>query len=124
MAATIGFVLAGLIAAAIILIGARFFVTPYAAASGYGVSVMPRPGWDAYLSVKGIRDIASGIFALVLVVNREAHLLGWFILAATIIPLTDMGIVLRHRGQRGVAYGVHGATAVLMLITAALLLLG
>lgn len=109
---------------AIVIIGARFFLTPYTAASGYGVSVMPRPGWDAYLSVKGVRDIASGLFALILVINREAHLLGWFLLAATIIPLTDMGIVLRHRGQSGVAFGMHGGTAALMLITAALLLLG
>jgi hypothetical protein len=122
MAATIGFVLAGIIAAGIVVIGARFFYSPYAAASGYGVSVMPRPGWDAYLSVKGVRDIASGIFALILIANKSALLLALFMFAAMIIPITDMAIVLRHRGPRAIAYGVHGTAALLMLVDGALLL--
>jgi hypothetical protein len=122
MAATIGYVLAGIIAAGIVVIGARFFYSPYAAASGYGVSVMPRPGWDAYLSVKGVRDIASGIFALILIANKSALLLALFMFAAMIIPITDMAIVLRHRGPRAIAYGVHGMAALLMLVDGALLL--
>jgi hypothetical protein len=124
MATTIGFVLSGVVALAIVFIGARFIYAPYLAASGYGISVLPRQGWDAYLSAKGIRDIASGIFTAILIANRSAWLLGLFMLAATIIPVTDAAIVLRHRGPRRVAFGVHGVTAAFMLVTAALLLLG
>ncbi len=85
---------------------------------------MPRPGWDAYLSVKGIRDIASGVFAWILIANRSVWLLGWFTLAATIIPLTDMAIVLNHRGPRWIAYGVHGVSALFLLVVSGLLLAG
>jgi hypothetical protein len=44
-------------------------------------------------------------------------------LAATIIPIADATIVLGNGGSKSIAYGVHGGTAVVMLITTALLLL-
>lgn len=37
---------------------------------------------------------------------------------ATIIPARDWGIVLTHHGPKATAYGVHGATAVLILAAA------
>lgn len=43
------------------------------------------------------------------------------LLAASIIPLGDAFIVLRGNGPKATAYGVHGATAAVMLATAALL---
>ena len=120
----IGYWLSGVIALGIALIGARFLFAPHAAAAAYGVSVAPDPRWEAYLSVKGVRDIASGLFTMILMLNRSPHLLGWFILAATIIPLGDAAIVLRHGGTRTAAFGIHGLTAVIMLITSGALLLG
>lgn len=120
---TVGYVLAGLIAAAIVFIGARFLVAPRVAAAGYGVPVDPdQPQVDAYLSVKGIRDVASGVFVAILMVAGETHLLGWIILAATMIPVVDAVIVLRAGGTRAVAFGVHGGTALVMVVAAALLL--
>jgi len=80
--------------------------------------------WDAYLSAKAIRDIASGLFAAILILNRSVHLLGWFMLVAAIIPLTDAVIVLRHGGTQAAAFGIHGATTGVMLIISGLLLLG
>lgn len=123
MTTTIGYALAGLIAVGIIFIGGRFMVAPRVAAAGYGV--LPDLGQSsiaAYLSVKGVRDIASGLFIVILMAARETHLLGWVILAATIIPLADAGIVLRSGGSKSIAWGVHGLTAVVMLVTSALLL--
>jgi hypothetical protein len=121
---TIGYVLAGLIAAAIIFVGARFLVAPRVAAAGYGVQPdLGQPSVGAYLSVKGVRDIASGLFVLILMAAGATHLLGWLILAATVIPLADAAIVLRHGGPGSIAWGVHGGTAGLMLVTSALLLL-
>ncbi|EJZ06904.1 DUF4267 domain-containing protein [Mycolicibacterium vaccae] len=120
----IGYVLAGLIAAAIIFVGARFLVAPRVAAAGYGVQPdLGQPSVGAYLSVKGVRDIASGLFVLILMAAGATHLLGWLILAATVIPLADAAIVLRHGGPGSIAWGVHGGTAGLMLVTSALLLL-
>jgi hypothetical protein len=119
----VAYALAGLIAAAIIFSGARFLVAPRVAAAGYGVQPdLGQPSVGAFMSVKGVRDIASGLFVVILMAAGETQLLGWMLLAATIIPIADAIIVLRDGGAKSVAYGVHGATAVVMLVTSALLL--
>ena len=122
-ATTIAYALAGLIAAGIIFVGARFIVAPRVAAAGYGVQPdLGQPSAGAYLSVKGVRDIASGLFVLILIGAGATHLLGWVILAATIIPVADAAIVLGNGGPKSIAWGVHGLTAAVMLMTSALLL--
>jgi hypothetical protein len=121
---TIGYVFAGLLAAGIIFLGARFLIAPRIAAAGYGVLPdVDQASVRAYLSVKGVRDIATGLFVIILMIAGETHLVGWVMLAATIIPLGDAAIVLRSGGSRSIAWGVHGVTAVVMLVTTALLLL-
>ena len=123
-ATTIAYTLAGLIGAGIIFIGARFILAPRVAAAGYGVQPdLSQRSTGAYLSVKGVRDIASGLFIFILIAAGAAHLLGWVILAATIIPLADAAIVLGHGGSKSIALGVHGLTAAVMLTTSALFLL-
>ncbi len=118
------YTLAGLIAAGIIFIGARFIVAPRIAATGYGVPAQPDQQFvRAYLSVKGVRDIASGLIVVILMAAGATHLLGWVLLAATIIPLADAAIVLGNGGSKSIALGVHGVTAVVMLVTSALLLI-
>jgi Domain of unknown function (DUF4267) len=120
---TVAYTLAGLIATAIIVIGVRFLIAPRAAAAGYGIQPdLAQPSVGAYMSIKGIRDIASGMFVIILMIAGQTHLLGWIILAATIIPVADTAIVLRNSGAKAIAWGIHGATAATMLITTALLL--
>jgi hypothetical protein len=98
-------------------------LAPRAAAAGYGLPASPDPGSAGpYLAVKGIRDITSGLFVFILIAARQPHVLGWLMLAATLIPAADSVIVIRHRGSKATAYGVHGATAAFMLATADLLL--
>lgn len=46
--------------------------------------------------------------------------LGWFLLAASLIPFGDALIVLRHHGSKVLAYAMHGGTGVLALVIAAL----
>jgi Domain of unknown function (DUF4267) len=121
IATDIGYTLTGLIGLAIIFIGARFLFAPSVAAAGYGIAESVD---DAYLSVKGVRDIASGLIALVLLAARTPHLLGWFMVAASTIPIGDAVIVLRHDGSKAIALGVHAATAAVMLATAVLLFAG
>ncbi|MET8116165.1 DUF4267 domain-containing protein [Streptomyces prasinus] len=118
-------VLAGLIGAGIIFIGALAFRAPQAAA-GFGIPGTPTEDrtFRAWLAVKAVRDMASGLFIFVLLVGGSPHLLGWFMLAATCIPMGDALIVLRSNGPKAAAYGIHGATAAVMLVISLLLLLG
>jgi disulfide bond formation protein DsbB len=118
----IGYGLTGLTGLGIIFIGARFLLAPRAAAAGFGLAIgTADTTTNAYLSVKGVRDIASGVIAFILLANGVPHLLGWFMLAASIIPFGDAITVLRHNGPKATAYGVHAATAAVMLAAAALL---
>ena len=115
--------LSALIGAGIIVIGARFLLAPRAAAAGYGLPAAPEAEpVGAYLAVKGVRDITSGLFVFILIAVRDPRVLGWLMLAATLIPVADSVIVIRHHGSKAIAYGVHGATAAFMLATVGLLL--
>ena len=55
------------------------------------------------LSVKGVRDIASGLIAVILLAARMPHVLGWFELAASTIPIGDAIIVLHSNGPKATA---------------------
>src|SRR4029077_20671479 len=54
--------------------------------------------------------------------RQDAHVLGWFELAASTFPIGDAITVLPSNGPKATVYGVHGTTAVALLATAALLL--
>ncbi|MEV4627302.1 DUF4267 domain-containing protein [Micromonospora sp. NPDC049523] len=101
----------------IIVVGIRFFAVPQAAAAGYGVPAQP----NAYLTVKGLRDTSYGILGLALVAFADARAVALFMLVVALAPLGDTAIVLRHGGTRAVAFGIHFATAVVVLVDAALL---
>ncbi len=124
MLTNVATVLAGLIGVGIIFIGGRGFWAPQAAAD-FGIPGTPTEdrSFQAWLSVKAVRDIACGLFTFILIANGSPHLLGWFMLVATGIPLGDALIVLRSNGPRVAAYGIHGATAAVMLATSVLLLI-
>lgn len=129
MLTTIASIVSGVIGVGIIFLGARFLMAPQAAAAGYGVPAEPRGAQTQagspypWLYAKGVRDVASGIFILVLLANRAPHLLGAFMAAASIIPVGDAVIVLRSGGTRAVAFGIHGATAAVILAASAALLM-
>ncbi|MFJ6833785.1 DUF4267 domain-containing protein [Streptomyces sp. NPDC091209] len=104
----------------VLFIGARFLVRPVAAATGYGVPA--KPGGDAaYLEIKGLRDTVFGVMGLALLAFAGAGAEAWFMLTVALVPLGDTLIVLRHGGTRAVAFGIHFATAALVLVSAGLL---
>lgn len=104
----------------VLLIGGRFLIAPRAAAADYGVPA--KPGGDpAYLTIKGLRDGTYALVGLVLLAFAGAHAEAWFMLAVALVPLGDTLIVLRHGGTRATAVGIHFTTAVLVLLSAALL---
>jgi hypothetical protein len=104
----------------IVVIGVRFLLVPRAAAEGYGVPATPEDH-GAYLTIKGLRDLTYGLVGLALLAFAGAQAEAWFMLVAALIPLGDVRIVLSHGGTKAVAYGIHFATAVVMLLSAGLL---
>jgi hypothetical protein len=121
----VAYALSIVIGAGVILVGARFLLAPRSAAIGYGVPVDVAGLGDgvAYLTIKGVRDGMLGVLVFVALFAGGRHVLAWYLLTAAVIPFGDVLIVLRRGGSRATAYGIHGATAVLMVITALLLLI-
>jgi hypothetical protein len=104
----------------IVFIGARFLVQPRAAAAGYGVPAAP-DGDTTYLTVKGLRDLVYGLIGLALIAFTTADAIAWFMLVVALNPLGDTLIVLRNGGTKAVAFGIHFATALVVLLDSALL---
>ncbi|MEV6863798.1 DUF4267 domain-containing protein [Streptosporangium subroseum] len=120
MLTTIAYGLAIVLNLFIMFIGARFLLVPHASAAGYGVPAK-KDGDVAYLTIKGLRDFSYGVLGLALLAFVGAQAEAWFMLVVAIAPLGDTVIVLRHGGTKAVAFGIHFATAVVVLINAALL---
>ncbi|QNG17834.1 DUF4267 domain-containing protein [Rhodococcus triatomae] len=109
-------------AAFIIGIGLSYLIRPYPIAQGFGFRRLPGRD-DPYYRVKGIRDLASGLGALALLLIAPPHVLGVFMLVSALVPLGDMLIVWGYRGRRAYAAAVHGLTAVAVVGTGILWLL-
>lgn len=120
MLAVTAYALATVLALFVAFIGARFLMAPQAAAAGYGVPAAPEGG-TAYLEIKGVRDLTFGVLGLALIAFAGAHAAGWYMLVVALAPLGDTLIVLRHGGTKATAFGIHFATAVVVLLSAALL---
>lgn len=104
-----------------LFLGYRFLLRPGPAATGYGVPARPDGDAGAYLSIKGLRDGTFGLMGLALLVFVGARAEAWFMVTVALVPLFDTLIVLRHGGAKAVAFGIHFATAIVVLISAALL---
>lgn len=109
-----------LLAAGIIFIGFRFLLMRHAAAVSFGLP-FKGPTAEAYLATKGLRDLTYGILGIVLLAVASTQTVGWFLIVTATVPIGDSLIVLRYGGKPAVALGIHLATAVAMLIAAALL---
>ena len=118
-----GYVLTAIVALGIIYVGLNYLFAPKKFAAGFGFNEVPENA-ETFLNIKGGRDIGAGLVPLALVIYGDPHALGWAFLAAAVWPLFDMLIVLRHRGKKAIALGVHGLTAVVMVVASLLLLLG
>jgi len=110
-------ILAWLVVLAGFYFGLSYLLDGSGSAAGFGI-VDP----DGYYVVKGVRDIAYGLTALILLVLGHRRALGWVVLADSIIPIGDCFAVITHGGTVGYALAVHGSAAALVLLTAALLL--
>lgn len=118
-----GYILTALVSLGIIYIGLNYVFAPVKTAAGFGFGKVPENA-ENFLNVKGGRDIGAGLIPLALMIYGDAHALGWVVLTAALWPVFDMLIILRHRGKKAIAFGVHGLTAAVMVVAALLLLLG
>lgn len=87
------YVIAFLTGLGLIFIGGRFLLSPEAAESGFGLHFNEQGDYALHY-VKGIRDIFSGLLLCVFVLMKERRATGVTLLAGTIVPVTDMLIVL------------------------------
>jgi hypothetical protein len=118
-----GYILVAIVSLGIIYVGLNYLFAPAKIAAGFGFTEVPENA-ESFLNVKGGRDVGAGLIPLALIIYGDPHALGWVILVAAVWPVFDMLIVLRHRGKKAIAFGVHGLTAAVMVVAGLLLLLG
>ena len=117
--------IAGFVALAIIVIGALYLLTPRAATLSFGLPLPeegPNIAW--WLRLKGVRDIASGLAVFAFMVWGGSRMVGIILLVAALIPIGDMLVILAAKGSARSAFGMHGLTALLMILAAAPLTMG
>lgn len=114
-----------LVALGIIVIGALYVSGPRAATRSFGLPLPedgPNIAW--WLRLKGVRDIAAGLTVLAMMVWGGPHMVGIILLVEALIPIGDMLVILAAKGSARSAFGVHGLTALLMILAAGPLTMG
>ena len=114
---------AGLVSFGIILIGCFYVMAPQRVTGSFGLKP-PAPDADtrAWLRLKGIRDIATGLAVLTMMLGADNRTLGLILLDLTVIPFGDMSNILASGGRKVTAFSVHGVTCAAMLFAGLLLL--
>jgi hypothetical protein len=104
-----------------IFLGARFFLSPEAATAGFGIH-FNADGDYSFHHIKGIRDIFSGVLLCALVLMNERRALGVTLFAATMIPVSDMLIVL-NKSYNGVPQAMPHIVAIVICFVFGIILL-
>ena len=117
MHAVIPLLVAALIAVAVIAIGCFYLASPERISGSFGLKP-PASDADtrAWLRLKGIRDVGSGLVVLAMMLTADSRSVGIALLAFAVIPFGDMSIVLGSSGSKTTAFSVHGATCAVMVI--------
>ena len=108
-----------LAAVGIISVGVMYLSQPRQTTPSFGLPLPedgPNIAW--WLRLKGVRDIVSGLVVLAMLVWGSPHEQGIVLLIEAIIPTGDMSLVLAAKGSARRAFGIHGLTAVLMILAA------
>jgi hypothetical protein len=123
MHTTIPLIVAALVAAGILVIGGFYIAAPQRVTGSFGLRP-PSPDADtrAWLRLKGIRDVASGLAILALMLSGDSRSVGIVLLVFAIIPFGDMSNILSSGGSKTTAFSVHGVTCAVMLFAALLLI--
>jgi hypothetical protein len=105
----------------ILYIGLGYVLAPNSMAPGFGLPAWPQGESSAFMTLKGVRDISSGVVLLALLLTRQRFALGIAMLAVAVTPVGDMLTVLNNHGSVTTALSVHGLTAALVAATGVLL---
>lgn len=116
-------ILAALIGAGIIVIGCFYLLSPGRIAGSFGLKP-PAPDADtrAWLRLKGVRDVASGLAVLTMMLTTDTRTVGIVLLVLAIIPFGDMSNILGSGGRKTTALSIHGVTCAVMLVVGLLLI--
>jgi hypothetical protein len=116
-------ILAALIAVGIMVIGCFYLVSPERVSGSFGLKP-PASDADtrAWLRLKGIRDVASGLVVLAMMLTMDSRTVGIVLLVFAIIPFGDMSNILMSGGRKATAFSVHGVTCAVMLVAGLLLI--
>ncbi|MGH7366912.1 MAG: DUF4267 domain-containing protein [Candidatus Rokuibacteriota bacterium] len=114
--------IAGAAGLGILIVGVLYLLRPRTMAASFGLPVLPSRDATAWLRLKGIRDLATGVVAGVLIATASSGVLGGALAAFAIIPIGDALTILRANGERMAAFAIHGLTAAIMLTGSGLLL--
>jgi glucose uptake protein GlcU len=104
-----------------IFIGTRFMLAPETAQAGYGIH-FDAHGDYSFHYIKGIRDVFSGLVICLLILTKQNKALGITLAAGTIIPVTDMLIVL-SKNYNGIAQAIPHIAAIVICATVGTILL-
>ncbi len=109
--------LAALLAVSVIILGCFYLVSPARMTGSFGLNP-PAPDDDtrAWLRLKGIRDMVSGLVVLAMMLTADRRLVGVALLVEAVIPLGDMSIILGSGGSKAKAFAIHGVTCAVMLV--------
>jgi hypothetical protein len=110
-------------AVTIIVIGCFYLVSPERITGSFGLK-LPASDADtrAWLRLKGIRDVASGLVVLTMMATMGTRAAGIALLVLAITPLGDMCIILGSSGSKSTAFSVHGVTCAAMLVVSLFLI--
>ena len=114
-----------LVALGIIAIGSQYVAMPLTATRSFGLP-LPKDGANIawWLRLKGVRDIASGLTVLAFMAWGVPRGVGLVLLVEANIPVGDMLLILAAKGSTKSAFGMHGLTAVLMVLAAIPMMIG
>ena len=120
---SIGLVLLG--ALGIMAIGAQYAASPRTATRSFGLPP-PEEGTNIawWLRLKGVRDIVAGFGVLALMAWGGLRAVGIILLVDAFVAVGDMLVILAAKGSTRHAFGVHGLTALLMILAAMPLIMG
>ncbi|UFS93342.1 DUF4267 domain-containing protein [Nocardia huaxiensis] len=107
-------------AAFILYIGIGYLTVPQSIAPSFGLPAWPSGDAEAFMNLKGVRDVASGILFLALLATGQRFATGIAMLAMSVVPLGDMLTILRWDGSTTTAITVHGFTAALVFLAGVL----
>jgi len=99
----------------LIFIGFRFFTVPIQAETDFGIHTGITHHFEFHY-IKAIRDLATGLLTIALLLNKEYRSLGWLMLCMSLVPVTDFLLVINNASHPAGAIYPHLA-AILICLT-------